>query len=180
MRLVEILISWAKRKYSRRCKIISTIIGIIIFLILIPEVIVYFSLKIDELFGLKFNVKPYSTIVGILLILLGLFISGWASYYLLKLGKGTPLPIAPTQRLVIAGPYNYCRNPIMLGSIIYYLGLILIVNSLSGILLVIMFEALYGIYIKFIEERELELRFGEEYLRYKEKTPFLIPRLRRK
>jgi protein-S-isoprenylcysteine O-methyltransferase Ste14 len=32
-------------------------------------------------------------------------------------------------------------------------------------------------YLKGIEEKELLLRFGEEYEHYKEKTPFLIPRI---
>jgi protein-S-isoprenylcysteine O-methyltransferase Ste14 len=30
-------------------------------------------------------------------------------------------------------------------------------------------------YIKLIEEKELELRFGKEYLDYKKDTPFIIP-----
>jgi hypothetical protein len=32
-------------------------------------------------------------------------------------------------------------------------------------------------YIKLFEERELEARFGPEYVEYKRTTPFLIPRL---
>jgi len=32
------------------------------------------------------------------------------------------------------------------------------------------------IYIKLIEEKELEGRFGSEYAEYKKRTPFLIPR----
>jgi len=32
-------------------------------------------------------------------------------------------------------------------------------------------------YIKLIEEKELIERFGSEYLEYKQKTPFLIPRI---
>jgi protein-S-isoprenylcysteine O-methyltransferase Ste14 len=31
-------------------------------------------------------------------------------------------------------------------------------------------------FIKFYEERELEIRFGKDYLDYKEKTPGFIPR----
>jgi len=34
------------------------------------------------------------------------------------------------------------------------------------------------IYIKLVEEKELEQRFGVEYLEYKRRTPFLIPRFR--
>jgi len=35
------------------------------------------------------------------------------------------------------------------------------------------------IYIKLIEEKELEERFGSEYLEYKKRTPFLIPFLQK-
>lgn len=30
-------------------------------------------------------------------------------------------------------------------------------------------------YLKLIEEKELQMRFGNEYLEYKKKTPFIIP-----
>jgi len=32
-------------------------------------------------------------------------------------------------------------------------------------------------FLKYFEELELELRFGESYKEYKQKTPFLIPKL---
>ena len=32
-------------------------------------------------------------------------------------------------------------------------------------------------FLKFFEELELELRFGESYKQYKQKVPFLIPKL---
>ncbi len=38
--------------------------------------------------------------------------------------------------------------------------------------------ALLSLYIKLVEEKELELRFEKEYVEYKEKTPYLIPRPR--
>jgi len=31
-------------------------------------------------------------------------------------------------------------------------------------------------YIRFIEEKELEVRFGQDYVDYKRTTPFLLPR----
>jgi len=36
------------------------------------------------------------------------------------------------------------------------------------------------IYTKLFEEKELEKRFGSEYLEYKKRTPFVIPRLGRR
>ncbi len=31
------------------------------------------------------------------------------------LGHGTLIPWTPTQKLVIVGPYPYCRNPMIIG-----------------------------------------------------------------
>ena len=64
----------------------------------------------------------------------------------------------------------------MFGIFLYYLGLIFSIGSAFGFLIVFIFMALFIMYIKFVEEKELELRFSEEYIKYKENTPFLIPR----
>jgi len=37
--------------------------------------------------------------------------------------------------------------------------------------------ALFILYLKKVEEKELEMRFGQAYTKYKTKTPFMIPRL---
>ena len=31
------------------------------------------------------------------------------------------------------------------------------------------------VYLKLIEEKELEMRFGQDYLEYKKNTPFILP-----
>jgi len=80
------------------------------------------------------------------------------------MGKGTPFPLVPTKKLVVSGPYAYCRNPIMLGSIFYYYGLVILFQTISGIIIVTLFQIFHAIYIKLIEEKELEIRFGKEYI----------------
>jgi len=42
--------------------------------------------------------------------------------------------------------------------------------------MVFIFSAIILSYIKFIEEKELEQRYGDEYVEYKKRTPFIIPR----
>lgn len=93
------------------------------------------------------------------------------------IGKGTPIPLMATQKLVITGPYTYCRNPMTLGTAFFYLGVAIWIGSLSAFGLGLIYPVGILIYIKLIEEKELEERFGSEYLEYKRKTPFLIPRL---
>jgi protein-S-isoprenylcysteine O-methyltransferase Ste14 len=47
---------------------------------------------------------------------------------------------------------------------------------MGSAIIVLLFAGLLLIYIKRIEEKEMELRFGQDYLAYKQQTPFLIPR----
>ncbi len=78
----------------------------------------------------------------------------------------------------MAGPYALCRNPLQLGVILYYLGLGTYVGSLKiGLTMFFLGLILGSSYHKFVEEKELQLRFGEEYEEYRKKTPFLIPKL---
>jgi protein-S-isoprenylcysteine O-methyltransferase Ste14 len=63
------------------------------------------------------------------------------------------------------------------GTVCLYLGIAITIGSLSSIAVVLLFGALLLTYIKLVEERELEARFGQEYLVYKDGTPFIIPRI---
>ena len=114
------------------------------------------------------------------------FLIGGAWLWLWSVGKflvnkGTPVPVNPPPTLVTDGPYAYSRNPMMAGLFLVLAGigiffgsiwLTFITTPLAVIVSIIVFRA--------IEEPELEKRFGEAYRRYRERTPILIPRFRRK
>jgi|APMed6443717190_1056831.scaffolds.fasta_scaffold96598_2 protein-S-isoprenylcysteine O-methyltransferase Ste14 len=106
----------------------------------------------------------------------GLALVGWSVRVQYVLGQGTPAPKVATQKLVTQGPYAYTRNPMTLGALFMYLGLGAWMGSGVVVLLtVIVFSALLT-FIYFHETRELTERFGEEYLSYKKRTPFVWPR----
>ncbi len=67
-----------------------------------------------------------------------------------------------------------------LGALLYFLGIGVWVGSPSALGLTLVFTVLLVAYLKGIEEPELAARFGEEYLKYKRRTPFLFPRLRKR
>lgn len=48
-------------------------------------------------------------------------------------------------------------------------------GSFTALLAVAVFATLLISYLKIIEEKELQMRFGSEYIEYKRKTPFIIP-----
>ena len=85
-----------------------------------------------------------------------------------------------TQKLLIVPPYSYCRNPMTLGTAVAYGGVAVLRGSAGTLLLVILGAAALLTYIRVVEEREMAARFGQEYLDYRRRVPFLIPGLRRR
>jgi len=178
--LKDVFLKWSRKRYSERQKFMALIPAGILFSLILPLTLVFVSSIIDSYFELKgLILEPFNYILAIPLIFVGLLFSAWSVWVQFRLGRGTPLPMMPTQRLIIDGPYAYCRNPMTFGILIYYIGLDFWVNSLSMIMLIALLASLLILYIKLIEEKELEARFGQEYLEYKKRTPFLIPRRRR-
>ena len=115
---------------------------------------------------------------GWLLAAGGFLFALWAVYVQFTIGQGTPVPVMATQELIIQRPYSYCRNPMAFGTIVLYLGIAIARGSISAIGLVLVSAAVLLTYIRRIEEKEMELRFGDAYRKYREHTPFVVPRLR--
>jgi protein-S-isoprenylcysteine O-methyltransferase Ste14 len=145
--------------------------GLFLFL-LIPWVCV----KIDRRFSIS---------LPIFLMPLGLFIFPFALVLLIEcwrlfliVGKGTPSPVAPSENLVTEGPYKYTRNPMVIGLFLVLISLGLILRSPSFFVFLLLLLPLGILFIKLYEEKDLERRFGEAYIAYKAKTPFLIPTVR--
>ena len=135
-------------------------------------IMVYASLVIDERLGFRLAAWPLNVALAAPLLAVGLTFMVWAAWAQWSVGKGTPVPVVPTQKLVVVGPYRYCRNPMLLGLTLYYTGISLLANSPACLAFTALVAVVSVAFIKLVEERELEMRFGEEYLRYKERTPF--------
>jgi protein-S-isoprenylcysteine O-methyltransferase Ste14 len=172
---------WAEHGYSKKQRMIAVIFGGFIFWVVIPFFILVASFYIDQwLHPPKFRYGLINPIVGLLFIVSGWLFANWTVKVQFSIGKGTPIPLMATQKLIVQGPYTYCRNPMTLGTAIFYLGVAIWLGSFSAVGLGLIYPAGISIYIKLIEEKELEERFGSEYLKYKRDIPFLIPHLEKK
>ena len=177
----EKLLEQAKHEFSSKQRFVALLAMVPIFLILLPLLLIILGSRIDQWMEWSpFLNKPLNLILGILLIGVGWSFGIWSIYIQFTLGRGTPVPLMATQKLIIRPPYSYCRNPMALGAIVMYLGVAILSSSLGAVILVLLGSGILLTYIKRIEEREMEIRFGQEYLQYKKQTPFLFPRFWKK
>jgi len=173
---MNIFLKWQQNRNSKGKYLLFLVIGALLFPTMIPTVLVILLPRMDKIIGISsFYNGLINIVVGIIAIILGGFIAFSTIIAQIKFASGTPFPMIPTKKLLVIGPFKYCRNPMTLGTILAYSGIVVMVGSYTSLLSVVLFTMILLTYIKLVEEKELELRFGQEYLDYKIDTPFIIP-----
>lgn len=117
--------------------------------------------------------------VGIAVLLAASALGISAAFVMSTLGNGTPLPSAMPNRLVIAGPYLWVRNPMALSGIVQGVAVGLILSSWLVIAYAIVGSLLWNYAIRPLEESDLEERFGDEFRQYRDTVRCWIPRIPR-
>ncbi|MCL1984947.1 MAG: isoprenylcysteine carboxylmethyltransferase family protein [Betaproteobacteria bacterium] len=162
-------------------KMLALVCGGVFFLLLLPAFCTWLGAPVAALFQCCALSRCFERILAFSSGTTGLFFLAWATYAQITAGQGTPNPIAPTQRLVCCGPYALTRNPIEFGALLYYFAFGTLAHSFVAGLVCLLLVLVFGsAYHKFVEEMELKRRFGLEYLAYKQRVPFLLPRLKQK
>ncbi len=137
--------------------------------------------RYDELLGLpSLPLRTLWLAVGLVLLLVGLGLMAISNRLLIRTGRGAAAFLL-TGRLVSDGLYGRTRNPMSLGFYTACVGVGLIAGSTTvtlGVLLIIV--PIHVINLKYFEECELELRYGQPYVEYKRRVPFLIPPIGRR
>ena len=121
---------------------------------------------------------PFSilfSLVGFLLCLGGGALLFSAAYYLVQRGVGTPFPLDPPQRMVVAGPYAHIQHPMLVGLFALLCGQIFWFQSVHVLLYTVLLLLVSLVLVLYIEEPVLRKRFGEDYLAYRAATPRWFP-----
>ena len=93
-------------------------------------------------------------------------------------GRGTPAPVAPTERLVVTGAYRYVRNPMYLGVAALIVGQGLLLGQAVLLAYAAIFVVVVTVFVHSYEEPTLARKFGQQYETYRSAVPRWRPRLR--
>ena len=117
-------------------------------------------------------------VAGTILLLLGEGIRIWAVSHA---GGATRTRDVGAPSLCTSGPYAQTRNPLYVGNMLMYVGIVLIAgmpNELfAAIVTTVFFIVQYSLIIS-LEEETLDKLFREEYSEYKQNVPPIFPKLK--
>ena len=153
-------------------EIVGYAVGFTLFVVVVPVIMWLASGAVHFSF--------VRVIACAILALTGLGLSVWSIAYMKLVGKGNPLDAfnhqmaSRTSVLMTEGPYAICRNPMLLGVLLYYVGVVILLGS-AGALAVFVAYALIMVVQVSREEQRLEQDFGDDYRAYKKTTKRLIP-----
>ena len=101
---------------------------------------------------------------------------------LVKLVRGSPIAegAGRGEPLVVDGPQKYVRSPLYFGVVVMVLGWALLSAYTFVLVATVVLLLWFGLFLIPFEERELLALFGDEWKRYAERTPMLIPFSKRK
>ncbi len=115
-------------------------------------------------------------ITGVLMVISGELIRIWGVSYA---GGATRTRNVGAKKLVTNGPFAFVRNPLYLGNMLMYNGVMVLSGSLLPYSLILMFIFSFVQYhfIVKLEEGKLSELFGTEYLHYYNNVPRFFPKL---
>jgi protein-S-isoprenylcysteine O-methyltransferase Ste14 len=99
-----------------------------------------------------------------------------AAWALAMHGDGTPLPLDPTRRLVVRGPYRWVRNPMAVAGIGQGVAVGLILGSPIVVGYALAGALVWQLLVRPWEEAELLARFGTPYAEYRAAVRCWLPR----
>ncbi len=158
-------------------------LGGLTYAVVISEWLVVASLAVifrNLLLGEKLDFGILSWL-GVIPLISGLVLNIWTGRQMsLRVLVGyTELKPNEGQRLVTTGPFSVMRHPTYLAHILILVGIFLI-TGYAGTGFLALFDILISDSVIIpLEERELQVRFGDDYREYKRRVPKFLPRLGR-
>jgi protein-S-isoprenylcysteine O-methyltransferase Ste14 len=154
----------------------KTLLQIVCIWLLALAVIPYVILDAFE--ALAWPQEGWILWLGVALFLMASCLGLGSSYYMVRDGRGTPLPLDQTQELVVSGPYRVVRNPMAIAGVLQVLAIATVYLSVPLLVYSLLGAVIWHVVVRPMEEQDLVRRFGVPYVEYRERVTCWIPRLR--
>jgi len=150
-----------------------TVLGAIVFTVLVPGTVAglapYWLIRARRQWFTLTDLIPPA--VGWILIGFGILIYFWCAGTFTFLGRGTPSPTHPPEKLVVRGLYRISRNPMYVGVTLVLFGEAFAFGSGNQLVYAIAVLAAFHIRVVAAEEPALRGMFGEDYDKYCARVP---------
>lgn len=120
--------------------------------------------------------SPFLTVTCIVVIACAIAILLYSFAHFALKGRGTPAPIAPTENLVVSGPYRFVRNPMYVAVLTIIFAQALLFGSSAVLIYGLIIAAAVVSFTRFYEEPTLSDTHGASYEHYRAAVPGWWPR----
>ena len=141
------------------------------FLVVIPLAIAV----LEQRWMVALPFPSFAGPVGVALLVLASALGVSSAVVMSTQGDGTPLPSAMPNRLVIAGPYRWIRNPMALSGIVQGTAVGFILQSWLVVAYAVLGSLVWNYVVRPLEESDLKKRFGKEFQQYCDTVRCWIP-----
>ena len=149
--------------------------GSVLFFMVAPAVVaVVVPWSITRYTGL---VETPVAVLGLAVVALGLAVLLACFVQFVREGRGTPAPIAPTEKLVVGGLYRWVRNPMYLAVGAMILGQAVMFASIGVLIWFAVFAVAVVSFVAVYEQPTLRSSYGPAYDAYCRAVPAWWPRL---
>lgn len=124
---------------------------------------------IHFIFPIHKIISPPYNYIGIVIIVIGIAMTFFVNYLLLKSGTSIK-PYESPSLLVLSGPFKFSRNPLYLGMAVAFFGVDILLGSISPFVFLILFIVIIDRFFIPMEEKNLEKTFGKKYDDYKKRV----------
>src|SRR4029077_16470648 len=125
---------------------------------------------LDLLLGINRFESLYATTAAWFLLAIGFLLRVWATFHF-YMQRMKVISLVPQTSLITSGPYRISRNPLYLGGNVFiFFGAVLFLGSPSGLALTVINILFLEFWMIRREEKQLERKFGEEWIRYRSRV----------
>ena len=146
----------------------------VVFLFVLPPVVAH----VGDLLGTPRMQLPFARPIALTIFLLASTLGLASAYTMASRGRGTPLPLDAPSELVVTGPYAWIRNPMAVAGLTQGVAVALWLGSPMVLIYVMSGGLLWNMFVRPVEENDLDATFGQSFRDYRAAVPLWLPKLK--